>query len=453
MKEAFDVIEKLRTKTLKLPYSLFSYPIGINMIFYILYKNILKDIICKNVYFILALILTIIIIIFILIYNYYFYFGKKDKINIIINLYSDDKEIDRYVYEIKKEMDAILEEKKQDDVNVIVPNFCRRSNFSKDFSKKNHKKINFTKSKTYKFFNQFWHSQIIIFGELSKRKNVQEKIVINNKILIDISTIKNDKEKKINFITKVISENDQFLVLDKDKEYIEFKNFSQYFSCIAKFFIGIGYFLSDNMIDAFKSHKFVIDNDKNIEKYIKLDKFFYLESFSIINELIKESEYKKALWVIDYLISHNIEKENSIIMKMNIKMTSTNSFSNFKDVVIECLKLLNKLKINKSDHGILTLAYIELCRENYKRALKIYYDHFTAVENILEINYFDVIDYCEKAKLKVYEKEIAHFCLACIYLGLDKHKEFEENFIKLSKISQKYIKESNLYLFKKNDNN
>ena len=61
-------------------------------------------------------------------------------------------------------------------------------------------------------------------------------------------TIKDMKKdiKDLNLIDNVNSQNDHFYVMNKENEYAEFRNISFSFSCIAKYYIGIGYFFSKN---------------------------------------------------------------------------------------------------------------------------------------------------------------------------------------------------------------
>lgn len=449
MHNIIGILEKLQRKSLKLPGSIIWYGVGINSITYIIYGEFWKDTVCQKSYLLFTLVITVILFMFLLIYNYYFYFGKKNKKNIIINLYSEDKNIDQFVYEINNTIEALLEENNQKDVNVIVPNYCRRANFSKSFLKKCKSKDNLVKSKVYKIFNMIWRSHIIIFGNLKERRNIDNLIVINNKLLIDASFLRGEQAKGLNFITKVKSENDQFLVLNKEHEYIEFKNLSCFLACISKYYIGIGYYLSNNIIDAYKSHKFIIDNDKKIDNYEGLDEFFYLESLFSIKECIDNKKYGEALSYIDFLSSHNIKKKSTIITKMYIIMHSTSNSSEFSKNVIECFKLLRGFNIRDLRAGLLTIAYLELCRGNYDRALKMYFEHFKSVSELQETNYLDIIEYCHAAKEKLYEKEIAVFCLTCIYLGLGDYDNFKTYFQCLNNIHKKSICKSDLYNTKK----
>ena len=451
MKDKIEKIDKIFSKSLQLPGSFVWYGIILNFVAHSVYKNFLKNYICLVCMFKIELILTLILLLFLLFYNYYFFLGKKNKKNIIINLYSDDKEIDKRVFSIQEEIEAILEENNQSDINVIVPNHCRRKNFSKSFLKKCKYKTYLTKSKIYKIFNKLWRSQIIIFGRLEERKNTNQLIVVNNKILIDIDLFNDKYIKDLNLIDNVNSQNDHFYVMNKENEYAEFRNISFSFSCIAKYYIGIGYFFSKNIIDAYNSHRFIIDNNGKREKYGMLERLFYAESIYIIRDLIDKRRYSEASKYVDYLCTHNIEIENTKITRMSLMMYSTNNISEFKTKVIDCFILLRGMQIEEGSHGILTVAYLELCRGNFSKALKKYYAHFNAVKNVEQQDYADVIKYCNNARNKAYEKEIAEFCLTCIYLGLGDDVRFQMNYNRLNSIRQSDIINSDLYKSKKNN--
>lgn len=409
------------------------------IIIILVYEFFTKLNICTEILKTIFTIFLIFGLIFLMIIKSGFVIGKKNMTNIILFIDTEKSDQEKYIDDIKENINKELMKDKIQSINVIVPPYCKRKKVSK-YWMDNLKRIhNLTRQIRFRIYQKFWRGDIIFFGKIKERNQNGIKFVMDNSVLI-ISDAFNKIIKENQIITSIKINDDDYIVLNKEEEFKQVKDLSKFIVYLSKYSIGISHFINSKWDLAYINHKFIIENDKKKNYFPHLTDFFLIENQEIIRQHIKNRKFNCAMSYVEVLIKTNIYKNFAIQTKMLLLMYKANNILEFKENVIECFKLNRTINYDKKDRINLSIAYLELCRNNFKKAFRIYEEYFSNFKN-LKIEFFkDIIEYCSYAMSKTYETNIAKLCLSCVYYYLGLKEEAKNNYNEIEEDFKNKIK-------------
>lgn len=372
------------------------------------YIDITDRITDKKLYFILFNSIVFLSLLIIILINLGIIIGNKKSINMYILLSGDDDSHDEMVFEITRNIIEKMRKKCiPDTIKIKVPNYCARKNWSNFIKKRDVK--NFEKSLVYKILTKIWKADIIVFGEITTKRGSNKIQILNSVLLLDC--FKRIFSKNIEWRITIDDCNELYCFLEN--KYEDFLDVSKIYTYISTYYIGILYGLNRQFDLALEYHMPLLKESASVKRNLpNIHDLSVCELFHVLDIKKESREYVSAISLIDKFIFYSGDK-NYLVTKCQYIMMSSTSKIEFDKNYKRCILELKSVVLQ--DNGILSKAYLMICKKDYSEALRIYKNYFRQT-SLRSIEYYEGIkSYCIEAQQKEFEFEIATFCLAVLH--------------------------------------